>query len=223
MQPLLHPLLRWRWQPKIDLFSSNFKSPISDQRLNLYCIHCSGGGSNSSDGDNDCGGYRQKSTKLASEEMAALASSSDGGTAAGQRLGDGFAKSKARVTMAATVTVTAEWGVRRQCRQTHNKISGLFHFGIGWVPHNHTQIHNNIYGLFHFGIVRPNPQQYLRIIPFWNSPSTPSQNMSYSTHIGIQWWVSNNHTQTHKNIRIIPFWNSPPKPTTIFKDYSILE
>ncbi len=26
-----------------------------------------------------------------------------------------------------------------------------------------------------------------RIIPFWNSPSTPSQNMSYSTHIGIQW------------------------------------
>jgi hypothetical protein len=49
MQPLLHPLLRWRRQPKIDLFSSNFKSPISNQRLNLYCIHCPGGGGNSSD------------------------------------------------------------------------------------------------------------------------------------------------------------------------------
>ena len=82
------------------------------------------------------------------------------------------------------------------------------------------------------GIVRPhpyvllhayefrNPQQYLWIIPFWNSPpkylliipfwnSSPTQNnVSYSTHI---------------NKRIIPFWNSPPKPTTIFTDYSILE
>ena len=45
-QPLLHTLLRWRRQPKIDLFSSNFKSPISNKRLNLYCIYCPGGGSN---------------------------------------------------------------------------------------------------------------------------------------------------------------------------------
>ena len=66
MQPLLHPLLQWRQQPKIDLFSSNFKSPISNQRLNLYHIQCPGGG-----------GHRQKLTKMASEEMAAVASSSD--------------------------------------------------------------------------------------------------------------------------------------------------
>ncbi len=32
----------------------------------------------------------------------------------------------------------------------------------------------------------PNPQQYFRIIPFWNSPPTPN-NMSYSTRIGIQY------------------------------------
>jgi hypothetical protein len=80
MQHILHSLLRWRQQPKIDLFSSNFKSPISNQRLNLYRIHCPGGGGNSSDGDNDCGGHRQKSTKMASDEMAAVASSSDGGS-----------------------------------------------------------------------------------------------------------------------------------------------
>ena len=64
--------------PKIDLFSSNFKPPISNQRLNLYRIHCLGGGGNSSDGDINCGGHRQQSTKMASEEMAAVASSSDG-------------------------------------------------------------------------------------------------------------------------------------------------
>jgi hypothetical protein len=32
----------------------------------------------------------------------------------------------------------------------------------------------------------PNPQQYFRVIPFWNSPPTPN-NMSYSTRIGIQY------------------------------------
>jgi hypothetical protein len=32
----LHPLPRWRRQPKIDLFNSNFKSPISNQRFNDY-------------------------------------------------------------------------------------------------------------------------------------------------------------------------------------------
>jgi hypothetical protein len=78
MQPLLNSLLRWRRQP-IDLFSSNFKSPISNQILNLYRIHCPGGGGNSSDGDNDCGRHRQKSTKIASDAMAAVAISSDGG------------------------------------------------------------------------------------------------------------------------------------------------
>jgi hypothetical protein len=35
---------------------------------------------NSSDGDNECGRHRQKSTKMASDEMAAVASSSDGGS-----------------------------------------------------------------------------------------------------------------------------------------------
>jgi hypothetical protein len=63
MQPLLHSLLRWRRQPKKDLFSSNFKSPISNLRLNLYRIHCPGGGGNISDGDNDCGGHRQNQLK----------------------------------------------------------------------------------------------------------------------------------------------------------------
>ena len=32
----------------------------------------------------------------------------------------------------------------------------------------------------------PNPQQYFRFIPFWNIPPIPN-NMSYSTHIGIQY------------------------------------
>ena len=32
----------------------------------------------------------------------------------------------------------------------------------------------------------PNTQQYILIIPFWNSPPTPN-NMSYSTRIGIQY------------------------------------
>ena len=99
-----------------------------------------------------------------------------------------------------------QYSILEQSAQTHNNIYGLFHFGIV-RPHPakicilHTQEfsgesptttfkHTKIYGLFHFGIVRPNQQQYLWIIPFWNTP--PQKYTDYS--------ILEQSAQTNNNI-----------------------